>query len=135
MQRRLFFWWAGSESNTRHKDFQSFALPTELPAHCEGTTSPEGGEQVYQTTVQLTTDQPRTADRTAESLRDITIITATTPQHAAARLPTSTHCARCVSTHNSSGIGASSVPCCNSLVMNTGLTFLNCPVPRTAVAR
>jgi hypothetical protein len=26
-------WWAGSESNTRHKDFQSFALPTELPAH------------------------------------------------------------------------------------------------------
>jgi len=24
--------WAGSESNTRHKDFQSFALPTELPA-------------------------------------------------------------------------------------------------------
>src|SRR5208337_2515874 len=28
-----FCWWAGSESNTRHKDFQSFALPTELPAH------------------------------------------------------------------------------------------------------
>ena len=24
--------WAGSELNTRHKDFQSFALPTELPA-------------------------------------------------------------------------------------------------------
>src|SRR5271156_1261142 len=23
------WWWAGSESNTRHKDFQSFALPTE----------------------------------------------------------------------------------------------------------
>jgi hypothetical protein len=38
MARKLFvpcglFWWAGSESNTRHKDFQSFALPTELPAH------------------------------------------------------------------------------------------------------
>ena|GEM_PF-4462861 len=30
------FWWAGSESNTRHKDFQSFALPTELPAHRDG---------------------------------------------------------------------------------------------------
>ena len=26
-------WWAGSESNTRHEDFQSSALPTELPAH------------------------------------------------------------------------------------------------------
>ncbi len=26
-------WWAGSESNTRHKDFQSFALPSEIPAH------------------------------------------------------------------------------------------------------
>ena len=25
-------WWAGTESNRRHKDFQSFALPTELPA-------------------------------------------------------------------------------------------------------
>ena len=29
----MISWWAGSESNTRHKDFQSFALPTELPAH------------------------------------------------------------------------------------------------------
>ena len=24
--------WAGSELNTRHRDFQSLALPTELPA-------------------------------------------------------------------------------------------------------
>ena len=24
-------WWPGSESNQRHKDFQSSALPTELP--------------------------------------------------------------------------------------------------------
>jgi hypothetical protein len=30
---RGFEWWAGSESNTRHEDFQSSALPTELPAH------------------------------------------------------------------------------------------------------
>ena len=30
------FWWAGSESNTRHEDFQSSALPTELPAHRGG---------------------------------------------------------------------------------------------------
>ncbi len=25
-------WWLGAESNCRHKDFQSFALPTELPS-------------------------------------------------------------------------------------------------------
>ena len=25
-------WWLGTESNRRHKDFQSFALPTELPS-------------------------------------------------------------------------------------------------------
>ena len=27
-----FKWWLGTESNRRHKDFQSFALPTELPS-------------------------------------------------------------------------------------------------------
>ena len=26
-----FDWWPGTESNRRHKDFQSSALPTELP--------------------------------------------------------------------------------------------------------
>ena len=26
-------WWLGRGSNPRHKDFQSFALPTELPRH------------------------------------------------------------------------------------------------------
>jgi hypothetical protein len=29
---RLFILWAETESNRRHKDFQSFALPTELSA-------------------------------------------------------------------------------------------------------
>ncbi len=29
---RLFWWWAGAELNCRHQDFQSCALPTELPA-------------------------------------------------------------------------------------------------------
>ena len=27
----LCIWWPGTESNCRHKDFQSSALPTELP--------------------------------------------------------------------------------------------------------
>src|SRR5262245_31972070 len=26
-------WWTGGESNSRHRDFQSRALPTELPVH------------------------------------------------------------------------------------------------------
>ena len=26
-------WWRGAESNRRHYDFQSYALPTELPRH------------------------------------------------------------------------------------------------------
>ena len=26
-------WWRGTESNCRHYDFQSYALPTELPRH------------------------------------------------------------------------------------------------------
>ena len=26
-------WWLETESNCRHKDFQSFALPTELSSH------------------------------------------------------------------------------------------------------
>ena len=33
----LFYkWWRRPESNRRHKDFQSFALPTELPSHTGG---------------------------------------------------------------------------------------------------
>ena len=31
-----FFEWTGGESNPRHQDFQSCALPTELPVHCRG---------------------------------------------------------------------------------------------------
>ena len=29
--RGIFIWWPGAESNCRHEDFQSTALPTELP--------------------------------------------------------------------------------------------------------
>ncbi len=34
--------WAGAESNRRHEDFQSSALPTELPAHVQGHWSALG---------------------------------------------------------------------------------------------
>ena len=34
-------WWSQSESNQRHKDFQSFALPTEL---CDPMVAGEGYE-------------------------------------------------------------------------------------------
>ena len=30
--REIFGWWLGRESNPRHEDFQSSALPTELPS-------------------------------------------------------------------------------------------------------
>src|SRR5689334_5376902 len=35
-------WWPGSESNQRHADFQSAALPTELPGHGYKSPSNEG---------------------------------------------------------------------------------------------
>ena len=31
---RVIVWWCHQESNRGHKDFQSFALPTELWHHC-----------------------------------------------------------------------------------------------------
>jgi hypothetical protein len=30
-------WWLGAESNRRHEDFQSSALPTELPSRMTGS--------------------------------------------------------------------------------------------------
>ena len=33
-------WWPGTESNCRHEDFQSTALPTELPGRCITTHLP-----------------------------------------------------------------------------------------------
>jgi hypothetical protein len=35
--REIFGWWLGRESNPRHEDFQSSALPTELPSLPEET--------------------------------------------------------------------------------------------------
>jgi hypothetical protein len=37
-----FQWWLGTESNRRHEDFQSSALPTELPSHATTDRSPCG---------------------------------------------------------------------------------------------
>jgi hypothetical protein len=34
--------WAGAELNRRHTDFQSVALPTELPARQDQLSTPEG---------------------------------------------------------------------------------------------
>ena len=32
-RKKILSWWAGTGLNRRHQDFQSCALPTELPAH------------------------------------------------------------------------------------------------------
>src|SRR4249919_3544597 len=37
---RLRRWWRGTESNCRHYDFQSYALPTELPRHARRACGP-----------------------------------------------------------------------------------------------
>ena len=42
--RRPKEWWAGAELNCRHRDFQSRALPTELPAHSRGESREPGAE-------------------------------------------------------------------------------------------
>ena len=41
-------WWAGTGLNRRHQDFQSCALPTELPAHHEVARIAEGTRGVYE---------------------------------------------------------------------------------------
>jgi hypothetical protein len=38
-------WWPGPESNQRHADFQSAALPTELPGLGAGLRGPDGRPQ------------------------------------------------------------------------------------------
>jgi hypothetical protein len=39
-------WWPGRELNPRHADFQSAALPTELPGRFEGTRIKQARRQV-----------------------------------------------------------------------------------------
>ncbi len=43
-------WWPGTELNCRHYDFQSYALPTELPGRRSRETA-RGSSQLYQTTL------------------------------------------------------------------------------------
>lgn len=43
-RNHTYKWWPGRESNPRHRDFQSLALPTELPGHCtRGQADVRGG--------------------------------------------------------------------------------------------
>ena len=51
----LLKWWLRTESNRRHKDFQSFALPTELLSHINFCLNKNGGPD---------------RDRTGDLLRD-----------------------------------------------------------------
>ena len=44
-------WWLGTESNRRHKDFQSFALPTELQEHMAESEGFEPSRQLPTLTV------------------------------------------------------------------------------------
>src|SRR6266851_6409534 len=41
-------WWAGTGLNRRHQDFQSCALPTELPAHHEVARIADGLRSVHE---------------------------------------------------------------------------------------
>ena len=43
VEPRCFEWWPGTESNCRHRDFQSPALPTELPGHLGSLLPPNDG--------------------------------------------------------------------------------------------
>src|SRR5262249_56748284 len=57
-------WWAGTGLNRRHQDFQSCALPTELPAHHEVARIPDGIGSV-QRNRPLTLPSPRCGEGTA----------------------------------------------------------------------
>jgi hypothetical protein len=46
----MFEWWPGTELNCRHYDFQSYALPTELPGRRSRETA-RGSSSLYQTSL------------------------------------------------------------------------------------
>src|SRR5229473_3077341 len=59
-------WWAGTGLNRRHQDFQSCALPTELPAHHEVARIPEGAGPVYELPPQVAFECACIAGRTRQ---------------------------------------------------------------------
>ena len=52
-------WWEGRESNPRHEDFQSSALPTELPSHKKTFPMLKGRAKVNTKNHNLSMDNPR----------------------------------------------------------------------------
>ena len=51
-------WCLRPESNWRHADFQSAALPTELPRHIKPLLQPDDGDQEGVRTLDLRRDRP-----------------------------------------------------------------------------
>ena len=51
-------WWLGTESNRRHADFQSAALPTELQRHIKPLLQPDNGDHEGTRTLDLRRDRP-----------------------------------------------------------------------------
>ena len=60
----IFTWWPGAESNCRHEDFQSTALPTELPGlmRCEPRIKPTIAAAVKFELLGLRNDSKRLAN-------------------------------------------------------------------------
>src|SRR6266513_249462 len=58
-------WWRGTESNCRHYDFQSYALPTELPRHAGKVRAARAGNRCRRETAIITRRFPARKARRA----------------------------------------------------------------------